>query len=302
LTGFDAFCWFAFGHEQWAPPMSGNGYMQDTQEKFIGAYPDCLGQFPAAALIVRRGYVKQGEPVIHEARSLDDLWQRKLPLVAESGTYKSDKADPRAFFVGPVEVEYGVNASQSKIADISAFVDEHRIRSNTGEHELNTDEGWFTLNAPCAQGVTAFFNRKRDFALADVSIHSDNDYGTCVAVSLDGKPLRNSSKVLLQAGTSSLPKGWKDVPAPADATVSSKKGGNASAPPKDLRKIESVGTGRGPWMVERIKMTVTLTNDTLGKATALDANGYATHAMEVQRTGGKITITLPEDALHVMVE
>ena len=301
LTGFDALCWFAFSHEQWAPPMSGNGYMQNTQEKFIGAYPDCLGQFPAAALIARRGHVKQGEPVIHEARPLDDLWQRKLPLVAESGAYKPANTDPRAFFVGPVEVVYGAEASETRVADIKPFVDEARIRSNTGEHELNTQEAWFTLNAPCAQGVAAFFRNKRDFTLTDLTLHSDNDYGTCVAVSLDGKPLRESSKVLIQAGTTSMPAGWKDVAAPADAAPA-KKGAAQRPAPKDLRKIESVGTGRGPWMMERVKMTVTLTSAALGKVTALDPNGYALRTLDAKRSGDKLTITLPEDALYVIVE
>ncbi|OAI57291.1 hypothetical protein AYO49_02335 [Verrucomicrobiaceae bacterium SCGC AG-212-N21] len=302
LTGFDGFCWFAFGHEQWSPPMSGNGYMQNTQEKFIAAYPDCLGQFPAAALIVRKGYVKQGEPVIHESRSLDDLWQRKLPVVAESGSYNSGKADPRAFFVGPVEVEYDAKTPNSRIADISAFVDEGSVRSNTGEHEFNTKDGWFTLNAPCAQGVVALFKNRRDFTLADFALHSDNDYGTCTVVSLDGKPLRDSAKVLVQAGTNALPKGWKDAPAPADANPSSKKGNKAGAPPKDLRVIENVGTGRGPWMVEKVKMKITITNPNLSKATALDPNGYALRTVEVSREGDKLTVKLPEDALHVILE
>src|SRR4029079_7398666 len=108
--------------------------MKDTQEKFIGAYPDCLGQFPAAALIVRKGYVKEGQAVIEEARPLDDLWQRRKPVVAESAAYDSRKepagpygprqgADPAAFFVGPVEVEYGTEASKTKVVDLKPYVD-----------------------------------------------------------------------------------------------------------------------------------------------------------------------------------
>jgi hypothetical protein len=303
LTGFDAFCWFAFGHEQWAPPMSGNGYMKDTQEKFLCAYPDCLGQFPAAALIVRRGYVKQGEPVIREWRSLDDLWQRKLPLVAESSSYKSDQADPRAFLVGPVEVEYGAEAGKSKVEDISAYVEGGRIRSKTGELELNTESRCFTLNAPCAQGVAAFFKEgAQTHVLSDVTIRGDNAYGTCVAVSLDGKRLRESTQVLVQAGTTSRPAGWQDEAAPPSAEVKSKKGASTAASAKDLRKITSVGTGRGPWMMERVKMRVELTNGVVSKATALDPNGYALRPVDVRREGGKVILELPEDALHVILE
>jgi len=300
LIGFDGFCWFAFGHEQWSPPMSGNGYIKDSQEKFITAYPDCLGQFPAASLIVRKGYVKQGQPVVHEARPIDDLWQRKLPLLAETAAYKADKADARAFFVGPVEVEYGADAAKTKIEDISKFTDEHSIRSNTGEHEVNTQQGWFTLNTPCAQGVVAFFKNKRDFKLADVSLHSDNDYGNCVVVSMDGKPLSESTKVLIQCGTNALPAGWQQSPAPADAGVSKKKDMHGTPGTDGLMKIESVG--HAPWMVEKVRMTLTLNNATLKKATAVDANGYATGEVAIQRDGAALKLTLPEDTLHVVLE
>jgi len=284
LTGFDAFVWFAFDQEQWQPPQSGNGYIKDTQQKFIAAYPDCLGQFPAAALIARKGYVKQGAPVVHEARSLDDLWQRKLPVLAESAGFQPEKADARAFFVGPVEVEYGADASKTKIEDITSFVGDSAIRSNTGEHEINTKDGWFTLNTPCAQGVAAFFKTRREFALADFTLKSGNDYGTCVAVSMDGAPLRESGRVLIQCGTNSLPAGWSE----------------SEVAGKNVRKIDSIG--RAPWMVEKVRMTVTLKNPKLSKATALDANGYATKVIKFQREADQLTLTLPEDVLHLILE
>ena len=90
--------------------------------------------------------------------------------------------------------------------------------------------------------------------------------------------------------------------APAGTVATGKKGAPSDSAPKDLRKIEKVGTGRGPWLVERIKMSVTLANAALSKATALDPNGYATGAVNVQRNGGQLTLTLPEDALHVILE
>jgi hypothetical protein len=297
LTGFDALCWFVFESEQWIAPHSANGFVKDTQTKFIAAYPDCLGQFPAAAIIARNGYVKQGVPAVREARPLNDLWQRSKPLIAEAGDYSSGKADPRAFFVGPVEVEYGVDASKTTITDISKQLDADTIRSNTNEHELNSKEGWFTLNTPCAQGVAAFFKNRRDFDLPDVKIHSDNDYGTCVLVSMDGKPLSESKKVLIQVGTTTRPAGWQDSEISAEAATG-KKGKPIKA--KDLRRIDNVG--HAPWMVERGKFTVTLKRSDLKKATALDANGYATETLSPMINAGSMTLTLPENVLHVVVE
>lgn len=302
LTGLDAFCWFAFDHEQWQPPQSGNGYMKDTQQKFIAACPDTLGQFPAAAIIARMGCVKQGEPVIHEARPLADLWQRKLPLVAESASHKAGKADARAFFIGPVEAEYDVDAAKTRVTDLSPFISGPVIRGNTGEHTLDTAKGSFTLDTPRAQGVAAFFKNQRRFQLSEFSVSSENDYGTCVAVSLDGKPLAESSKVLLQAGTNTLPSGWAESPAPADAAKDSRKNVHGAPGSGDLRVIDSLG--KAPWMMEKVRMAVSVKNSRLTKATALDANGYARpDAVLVKSAGdGWIHLTMPEDALHVILE
>jgi hypothetical protein len=284
LTGLDAFCWFAFDHEQWQPPQSGNGYMKDTQQKFLCAYPDTLGQFPAAALIARMGYVKQGQPVIHEARPLTDLWQRKLPLVAEKGDFKAAKADARAFLVGPVVVQYDADAEETKVEDVSEFISGPVIRSITGEHELDTEKGTFTLNTSHAQGVAAFFKNQREFTLPALTVKSENDYGTCVAVSLDGKPLTESEKVLIQVGTHTLASDWKESPGDKPGIL----------------KIENLG--KAPWMMEKVRMSISLQNKRLSKATVLDANGYATGSTQIERQGAEVRLQLPESALHVILQ
>ena len=51
-------------------------------------HPMMLGQFPAAALMYRRGYVTQGEPVVVEHRSLEQLWERVPPMIAEDPTLR----------------------------------------------------------------------------------------------------------------------------------------------------------------------------------------------------------------------
>ena len=44
-------------------------------KKWSIATPMVLGQFPAAALLYRKGYLKQGEPAVVEHRSLRQLWE-----------------------------------------------------------------------------------------------------------------------------------------------------------------------------------------------------------------------------------
>src|SRR5437588_10135615 len=120
-----------------------------SEGKWVCATPMLLGQWPAAALLYRRGYVKRGEPVAYEQPSLEDLWQRRMPVIAEDPGYdpnrdkgtsanlSSDKAavNPLAYLVGPVLVKYGGDPAQSHIADLAAFIDVDRrvVKSDTGE-------------------------------------------------------------------------------------------------------------------------------------------------------------------------
>ena len=52
LTGLDTFFWFAPGVEEWQQPGS----------KWTFSVPMTLGQFPAAALIFRNGYIRRAPP------------------------------------------------------------------------------------------------------------------------------------------------------------------------------------------------------------------------------------------------
>jgi hypothetical protein len=313
LTGIDAQCWFTFGMEQWDAPQSANGYDAPTQYKFLTSYPDCLGQFPAAAVLFRNGYVKQGPPVVQECRSLPDIWQRRHPVASEDGSYDSRKSppgplapvasvDPLAFLVGPVEVAYGKPSSETKVADLTPHVNAAAgtVASNTGEHLLNTKERWFTLNTPCAQSVVAFFDQKKRHELPALTVEAAVSYGVLAAVSLDGKPLQESSKILVQAGTQSLPQGWKERPYQAPANPAPAEGKKkAPAIPTDALEIESVG-GK-VWEVTTAKFQVTVKNTKLTKATAVDLNGYAKGPVDLVKQDG-VQFAFPTGVLYVVLE
>ena len=77
LTGVDVFFWFATGVAEWQP----------VGNKWTFSTPMQMGQFPAAALLYRKGYVKQADkPVVYEERGLQNLWDRKTPIIAEGGS------------------------------------------------------------------------------------------------------------------------------------------------------------------------------------------------------------------------
>ena len=91
-----------------------------------------LGQFPAAALLFRKSYVQEGSVVVHEERRLQEIWDRKMPLIAEEGAWDPNRdagprpadtpsgagLDPLTYLVGRVEVAYGGDSSKNQVIDL----------------------------------------------------------------------------------------------------------------------------------------------------------------------------------------
>src|SRR5208337_4270759 len=90
LTGVDVFYWFCTGEPEWSSS-DRSDWDAASRQKWSIATPMVLGQFPAAALAFRKGYIKQGEPVVVEHRSLQQLWGRVLPLISEDPSYDSNR-------------------------------------------------------------------------------------------------------------------------------------------------------------------------------------------------------------------
>ena len=167
LTGIDGFYWFAAGEEDWRQPGSANGFMP-SEGKWICATPMLMGQWPASALMYRKGYITQGKPVVYEAlRALDDLWNRRMPVIAEDAGYDPNRdaggraqssnatssADPLVYLVGPVVAKYGDRSAKTHIIDLSPYIhkDTKVIDSITGQLHYNYDKGLCMLNSPKAR-------------------------------------------------------------------------------------------------------------------------------------------------------
>lgn len=305
LTGVDAFYWFATGEDEWTPPQSANGYMP-SQAKWLFGSPDMLGGFPAAALMFRQGYVRKGEPAVSEERALADLWERRTPVIAEGASFDPNRdagtlaptssvkhrVPPEAFLVGPVEVRYGGDPAKSRTVDLTRYIDPvaKTIRSITGEVTLDYGQASCTVNAPKAQGVVAEFGGGKSFKLADVEIRGGNELAAVYTVSMDGKPLKTSGKVLVQVNTPSRPTGWKEVP----TTIKVKEGSFEGF------RVESFG--KAPWQLVRPQVTVKLANPGLKRATILDANGNAVGAAQLTPVPSGVELKFPENALYVVLQ
>ncbi|HEY3413092.1 MAG TPA: hypothetical protein VGM51_08540 [Armatimonadota bacterium] len=302
LTGVDAFYWFSDGDSaEWRQPDG------PWAVKWAINTPMQLGQFPAAALLYRKGYLKRGATTVHEERALEDLWQRRTPIIAEASGFDPNRdagdiaprsgvrtgVDALAFLVGPVEVTYGGDPAKSRVIDLKPYIrkDRKTVVSDTGEIRLNYGVGLCVLNAPRAQGAAGFLRKAGPIGLSDVRITSGNEYASMLAVSMDGKPLRSSGRVLVQVGTTARPAGWED----READFSSTDGKTA------YHGRQVVAFGHPPYEIEQTDITFTLRNPRIKDVVVLDANGNAAGDVPTVRHGAKITVKLPANAMYVVL-
>jgi hypothetical protein len=274
--------------------------------KWVGNSPVILGQFPANALIYRQGLVEPGRPAVVEHRRLDDLWQRKTPIISEESGWDPNRdtgnmaltssvktaIDPLAYLVGAVRVVYDSEPAKTEVVDLAKYIDRRQkiVRSITGQIETDYGRGVYRVNSPTAQAAAGFLKDAGPQRLADVEIACRNAYAAIVVVPLDGRPIRKSEKLLVQVGTVCRPTGWSAVP--TRARINGRQG--------DCFRI--ISGGKMPLQVEKTDARVTVANPLLSKAVVLDANGMATStSLEVKRQGGKVSVILPSSAMYVVL-
>ena len=292
LCGTDAFFHFALGQAEW----------ERSHRKFSIYTPVTMGQFPATALLYRMGYVRAGPVVSHSAVRLDDLYQFKGTPVAEEqnldelrkadvppgGVMELDgppAVDPLACYVGQVTMAIGNDPGASKTMDLSPYLDRNAkvVRSATGELTWHWGKGLATLNASHAQGACGFLADAGTIALKDITIRSGNEYGTVLMVSMDGKPLSSSRRMLLQVMTEDRNYGWKTVDVRMDGQT--------------RKRITSLGSP--PIVVREVAGAVSFARDDASdlRVTALDHNGYGRQDLPI----GAAKIELLPDCLYYVI-
>ncbi|HET6430439.1 MAG TPA: hypothetical protein VFJ30_18640 [Phycisphaerae bacterium] len=282
IQGIDGIYFFAVG----------SNYLDDqSMAKFAVGSPVTAGTFPAAALLYRRGDVTTPPPVLRHRLNLDDLYALQgAPTAAAAaldalrsrdvpgGRPDSADFDPLAFYTGPVVRTFEQTPDPAP-AGPDRFIDRkaRTVRSATGQVRWDYGKGLVTVDAPNAQGAAGFLAEAGAIRLKDVTIDCRNEYAAVLVISLDGKPLAQSGRILIQAMTEERPYGFRAA------------GGKIT----DL--------GGAPFGVRRIDATVALTlpGPAPFKAAALDENGYPTdRPVQVSRTGPTATVHLAPDAVH----
>lgn len=217
--------------------------------------PSQVAQFPATALLYRQGLVRPGEllaDVRLNRRELLDLQGTPLPQDAAfdelrlkdvpgglSPVQPGQVIDPLVHFAGRTAVTFTDTPRQTLTRDLTSLVDRtrRRVTASTGELELDYGKGVLQVRAPAVQGAGGNLGSEPVIALPDLVVRSPMEVGQILVVSLDGKPLAVSDRLLLQVMSEERPTGWADEPAEAGS-----------------RRIRSLG--RDPWRVREIAGTV----------------------------------------------
>jgi hypothetical protein len=276
----------------------GSNYLTDqSMGKFAASCPVIAGTFPAAALAYRRGDVIEPAPAVRRVLRLEDLFALKgsaasaqafdklrlKDVPAAAGKRTSGGLDPLSFYVGPVERVIGKDGRRGGGVDLSKYINRAKKKVTSVGRQLAWDygQGLVTINTPRCQGAAGFLAKAGPIALANVTIASENEYGAIIAVSLDGKTLASSRKILIQAMTEERPYGFRAV------------GGritNLGGAPFGVRKIAA----RVSLKLSRLTSSV--------RATVLDENGYPRKgSLPVEKRGNVATVKLaPGGVYHVI--
>lgn len=289
LQGTDGFFFFALGTPEWSR----------THSKFSIYSPVTMGQFPATALIFRRGLIREAPAVVHEHLVLTDLLEFRGALATTplnlDELRKTDgadtdsapaKIDPLTPFVGRITRRISEEPEKSFTRDLADFIDRKNgtVKSVTGELVWNFGEGFVTIDAPGARGVVGFLKKAGAVRLGNVEIDGQNEYGAILVVAMDAQPMAKSEKILVQVMSEDKNHGWR-----------TKDLGNGR------REIESLGGP--PIVVKNLAGRVAITrNDAASfKVVALDHGGYVKTATDVQ-SSEKISIELAPDCLYYVLE
>ncbi len=290
LQGVDGIIFFA---------IDSNWLSSGSMAKFGLSSPAMVYAFPAAALQYRRADVCEAEPVVHQvvrleelyamkgsgawpASALDELRRRDIP---EGMTPAATTAplDPLAFYVGRMARSYDGGGRSSQAHDLRGYIDRDSevVTSLTGELCWRYGDGIALVDTPRSQGAAGFLAQAGRIDLTNLAIECDNEFASVAAVSLDGRPLAGSRRILIQAMTEERPYGFT----------------------AEDGRITHLG-GR-PFGVRKLDIRVGLRmDDTSGaRVVALDENGYATDRPAHARREGAtaLAIELAPDAIYHMV-
>jgi hypothetical protein len=291
LQGSDSIVQFAFDGGTWSVKP---GYFM---QPWTLMSPGLMGQFPAAALLFRKGLVSEGDLLVDLNLSLENLYdlqgtplpqdanldELRLKDVPEGTTLKPGNViDPLVHFAGRTNVSFSEKGAPPKLKDLRSHIDHagKTVFSTNRQLRLDYGRGVLTIDAPAAQGVSGMLSEVGAVELTDLVVTSHMELGHIIAVSLDDQPIAKSRKILLQVMSEEKPFAMQ-----------------TTALPGGMKQIVSIG--RDPWMVKQFEGSIRLKRPDAAKlkVTALDENGEPLRSIE-----GAETVKLGSTILYYLIE
>ncbi|WP_411268922.1 glycosyl hydrolase family 5 [Pseudomonas guariconensis] len=222
--GWDALMHYAYSQEPFRE--------QDRSASNWHAYndPSQLATLPAAALVYRRGDVREADQSYVFAPTSDTLFNQSispadsvlLRTAMEKG--KLQIAMPKTPALPWLQAS-ALPAGAKVIQDPNQSLlpaNASEARSDTGELRRNWQQGLYTIDTPLTQAAIGWLGGKT-LALGDIQLKLKTASASVAVQSLDGKPLKQSRNLLISLGTRAEPQPNKRTPfrvEPLDGTLS----------------------------------------------------------------------------------
>jgi hypothetical protein len=200
--------WDASAHYRSSRDRLGDGW-PDTNY-YVSDTPHYMGQFPALAIAVHRGYIRQGGLVAARRVTEAALFAGVDPLCQDFGAGEDDAKDLRgeletpkwALAAGRVTCKLGAAAGAEKsiLSGWSALQDRaaKTIRSTTNELEWDYGRGVVRVRAPKVEAVIGFAGGATH-ELSSLSADITTRFVSLIVVPLDDLPIAESRRMLLSA-------------------------------------------------------------------------------------------------------
>lgn len=227
-------------------PLDGPGYPSNWH-----AFndPAMLAAMPAAALLFRRGDVREAKTIYAFVPDRNQLFNKSLSPGNSSGLRTAAEKGKLVIAMPKVnELPWLIVSGIPEGATILAAPDMSLIDgttsesvSDTGELKRNWDQGVFSIDTANTQSVMGWIGGMK-IRLRDVVIGSETPNAVVAVQSLDNRPIDKSKAILISLGTRSIPELPGKLPYRSEPIT----GQLAVRAPKGL-KLHRMGSSKERW-------------------------------------------------------
>ena len=211
--GWDAMMQYAYSQESlagsWVSASNWHAYND----------PGLLATLPAAALMYRRGDVREASSTYIFAPTSETLFNQKITPASSAALRTAvEKGKLQIAMPSTPELAWLKQSQLSSRAQILRDPNQSVIAANavesttdTGELTRNWQKGIYTIDTARTQAATGWIGGEA-MTLADIEVRAKTPYASVVVQSLDDFPLGESQSLLISLGSRAIPKAGNKPP------------------------------------------------------------------------------------------